>query len=279
MSSMTARIRENFGSLSPRERELATTILEFPGDVASYSATELAEIAGVNKMTVTRLVRRLGFANYDEARLASRAATVHGSPLHRLQSARDAQPTDLTYEQHLLQCVESISETAKAIDPEVFSRVVDALAQAPRVWILGFRNSANLASYARWQFTQLRPNVHLNVQSAETLGETFADVTCDDLLLLIGTRRRPRIFPSVMKAATALNARLVYMGDAHSAVEAPLPDLSILCATRSVVPLDNHAAVLSVIHALAAELFRRLGAKARRRIQRVGEIQEALDEI
>ncbi len=279
MKSMTIQIRENFHNLSPRERILATAILEFPGDVASYSATELAEIAGVNKMTVTRLVRRLGFENYDEARLASRAATVHGSPLHRLQSGNDSEPDNLTFKHHLLQCAESIKVTAQAIDAAIFSRIVDALAKSPRVWIVGFRNSANLAAYARWQFTQVRPNVHLNVQAVETLSETLADVGSGDLLILMGARRRPRIFSSVMQAARELDVRLVYIGDAHSAIEAPLPELSMLCVTRSVIPLDNHAAMLSVIHALAAELYRTLGSSARQRIQRVGEIQEVLGEI
>lgn len=279
MTSLTARIREKFDTLSKSEQVLAKAILEFPGDVASYSATELAQIAGVSKMTVTRLVRRLGFASYDQARVASRQANALGSPLHQLLSANRARSRRPGFEHHLLQCVENVETTARAIDSDLFGRVVEALATAPRVWIVGFRNSGNLAAYARWQLTQIRPQVHLNVQPVETLGETLADMTPKDLLVLVGTRRRPAVFPRVVEVARDRGVRLVYIGDAHSSAGTPLPELSLLCMTRSLVPLDNHVAVLAVIHALAAALFQKIGGRARQRIQQVGELQEKLGEV
>ena len=52
------------------ERRIADLILEFPGEIAAYSATELAKISGGSKAAVTRLVQRLGFASFDEARRA-----------------------------------------------------------------------------------------------------------------------------------------------------------------------------------------------------------------
>lgn len=279
MTSLTARLRERFDELTRNEQVLAKTILEFPGDVASYTATELAELAGVSKMTVTRLVRRLGFENYDQARLASRAATTHGSPLHRLRSANGPSDSTSSFEDHLLQCVSNIEQTARTIDRNVFARVVENLATAPRIWILGFRNGANLASYARWQLTQLRSHVHLNSQAAETIGETLSDIQPKDLLLLVGSRRRPNVFPRVVEAARARKATLVYIGDAHSAIGTSVPELSLLCMTRSLFPLDNHVAILGIIHALAASLFDRIGPQARQRIQEVGELQEKLGEI
>lgn len=279
MTTLTARIRDKFDALSNNERVLAQAILEFPGDVAGYTATELAEIAGVSKMTVTRLVRRLGFASYDQARIASREINALGSPFHQLRSDKRSKASRPEMQHHLLQCLENVEATARTIDPAIFARAVDLLAKAPRVWVVGFRNSANLASYARWQLTQLRPNVHLNAQSVETLGETLADIAPSDLLLAIGTRRRPDVFPRFVEAAQASGAALIYLGDAHSSVGVSMPELSLVCMTKSLVPLDNHVAVLAVIHALAAGLYQRIGRKARKRLQRVSAFQERLGEI
>lgn len=46
--------------LPATERRLAEFVLDFPGDLASYTGAELAELASVSKATVSRFVRRLG---------------------------------------------------------------------------------------------------------------------------------------------------------------------------------------------------------------------------
>ena len=44
--SFEARIRDQYARLPKSERKIADLILEFPGEVAAYSATELADLAG-----------------------------------------------------------------------------------------------------------------------------------------------------------------------------------------------------------------------------------------
>jgi len=44
-ASLLSRIRDHYGELRPAERRLADLILSFPGEIAGYSATELAEMA------------------------------------------------------------------------------------------------------------------------------------------------------------------------------------------------------------------------------------------
>ena len=45
--------------------------LDRPGELAAWNASELAEHAEVSNATVSRLVRRLGYGSYDEARRAA----------------------------------------------------------------------------------------------------------------------------------------------------------------------------------------------------------------
>lgn len=67
-----ARIRAQLPDLHRAEYKLGCFLLDFPGDLASYDAQELARLCGVSKATVSRFVRRLGFENYDAARRAAR---------------------------------------------------------------------------------------------------------------------------------------------------------------------------------------------------------------
>jgi DNA-binding MurR/RpiR family transcriptional regulator len=72
--SLQARVQQHYGELPKSERKLADLILDFPGEIAAYSATELANLAGASKAAVTRLTRRLGYQSFEEARVAARDA-------------------------------------------------------------------------------------------------------------------------------------------------------------------------------------------------------------
>ena len=66
--SFLGRVREALPELRPAERRLGEFLCDFPGELASYSATELASLADVSNATVTRFVKRLGYENFDDAR-------------------------------------------------------------------------------------------------------------------------------------------------------------------------------------------------------------------
>ncbi|RVN61034.1 MurR/RpiR family transcriptional regulator, partial [Sinorhizobium meliloti] len=79
--SFLARVREILPELHPAERRLGDFLCDFPGEIASYSAQELAALAHVSKATVSRFVQRLGYENYEEARRHARADKQTGSRL------------------------------------------------------------------------------------------------------------------------------------------------------------------------------------------------------
>ncbi|MBP2231033.1 DNA-binding MurR/RpiR family transcriptional regulator [Azospirillum agricola] len=283
---MTVRIRGRYAELSRTERQLADVILACPGELSGYSATELAQSAGVSKMTVSRLVRRLGFASFEEARLASRRGTEWGSPLYLLAQpdgpGRGAEAGDAAappVEAHFQHSSEAIAATARRIDPAALEQAARLLAEARRVWVCGARNSVFLAGYARWQFIQVRPQVHQMVAAGETLAETLADLGTEDALLLVGIRRRPPAIVRVLQAAGQRGIPTILIADSHSPLEELVPPLTFRCETRSLAPLDTHVAVMAVIHALAAELIRLTGAAGRARIQEIEGLHEALGEL
>ena len=79
--SLLSRVRDQLHDLPPTERRLADLVLDFPGELASYTASELAALAHVSNATVSRFIRRLGYENYDEARRHAREEKGSGSPL------------------------------------------------------------------------------------------------------------------------------------------------------------------------------------------------------
>lgn len=285
---LTARIRRHYGDLTRLERALADVILECPGEVAAYSATELAALAGVSKMTVSRLVRRLGYAGFEEARLASRGAAESGSPLYLLsKSAPDGKAGAEAGaggeppgpEAHFRASIDAIAATARLCRPERIAAVAAALAGARRVWVCGQRNSAFLAGYARWQFIQFRGEVHTLTAAGETWGEALADVGPDDLLFVVAIRRRSPAVVRLLKTAETRALPLALLTDSHTPLEILEPPMTLHCHTRSLTALDNHTAAVAVIHALTAELIRLSGPAGRDRIRLIEALHEDLGEV
>ncbi|MFD1626040.1 MurR/RpiR family transcriptional regulator [Azospirillum griseum] len=280
--ALTTRIHARYADLSRSEKRLADVILACPGEVSGYTATELAQNAGVSKMTVSRLVRRLGYANFDEARRAARRGTEWGSPLHLLDQTAAADGNGSvppTVEAHFQRSLDSVAATARLIDPDALRSAARLLHGARRVWVCGARNSAFLAGYARWQFIQVRPEVHHMVAAGETLAETFADLDDRDVLLLVGIRRRTPGIIELLRATQTRGIPTILLTDSHSPLEGPAPPLTFRCETRSLAALDNHVAVMAVIHALTAELIQLCGQAGRERIKTIEALHESLGEF
>jgi DNA-binding MurR/RpiR family transcriptional regulator len=273
---LTAEIRTRYDTLSRSERRLADAILDFPGELASYSATELAGLAGVPKATVTRLVHRLGFASFEAARLASRSASDGGSPLYRLRQDDGAVPAP-AWSAHLERCLGNIERLQP--DPAALDAAIEALAKARSVWLVGYRNNQYLAGYARWQFIQVRDRVHLLPGAGETLGESLASLGAGDLLVVLAIRRRVPVLARVMAAATAAGAEILWIGDSHSPDAAVGATWRFACETLSLAPLDNHVAPMALLHLLSAGLLDRMGAPGRRRLAHIEALHEDLDEL
>ena len=277
-ASLEGRVRAQYQDLPESERRIADLILEFPGEVAAYSATELAELSGGSKAAVTRLVQRLGFASFDAARRAARDAQTWGSPLYLL--SRDAPSGDFgaRVRDQIEQDARNIKLTLEWLRADVFDEAVNAICAARRVFLLGYRNSHYLAGYARSQIVQVRSDVYLLPGAGETIAEDIAGLTAEDILIVIGFRRRVAEVPRAMAAAREAGARVLYVTD-WSADPAPLATWTFPCAVRGKDVFDRYAAAMSLLHFLCVAIVDRLAAKGRGRLQRIENLHEDLHDF
>ena len=164
-------IRTAYDRLPVGERKLADVVLEMRGALAGYSATELAQSAGVSKATASRLVRRLGFRDYQEMRRQTRADGTSGSPLAEIARARTKEGSLARHLDHDRAC---LTATLEGIPAGLARRAAATLAKAERVWVVGFRNSYALALYARELLAQVKPDVRLLPAPGQTVAEELS---------------------------------------------------------------------------------------------------------
>jgi DNA-binding MurR/RpiR family transcriptional regulator len=274
--SLTGRIRTHYAALSPSERLVADLVLNFPGEIASYSASELATMAKTSNTAVTRFIQRLGFQNYDEMRRLARELGSAGSPLYLLDQPPPGARSFV--DAHVEVSQRNIATSFADIDPVLIDTVAEALARARQIWLIGVRNGYFLAGYTRWQFIQVREGVHVVPGPGETLGESLASFGPEDVAIVFGLRRRVPMIPQAIKLAEQAGTRVLLIGDQG------LPEdfgatWTIRCETRSHAPLDNHTAVLVLIHILAERLIRATATDGRKRLAFIDDLHGELDEL
>ena len=129
--SLQSRIRACYETLPSSERSVADLLLEFPGDIALCSATELASRAEASNAAVSRLIQRLGYASYREAQREVRNGQEAGHPLYLNNSlVRPADHGD-SLDEHLAQDLKNLTGSLAGV-----SRTVTILIAA--VWVLAF---------------------------------------------------------------------------------------------------------------------------------------------
>ncbi len=271
--SLEARIQDQYDSLPESERKVADLILDFPGEIAAYSATELAGLADASKAAVTRLIRRLGYANFEEARRTVRDARKWGSPVYLM--SKDAEPGTFATRIHeqIEQDVGSINLTMEALYKENFEEIVRAIAGAQRVWLVGFRNSHYLAGYARWQFVQVRSDVHLLPAAGETVAEYMADLRPDDLLIVIGFRRRVAAVGQILDQAQIAKIPTLFITD-PTARQAVRATWTVRCEVRGNDLFDRYTGAMSFLHFLSVAVARESGEAGRQHLKRVENLHE-----
>jgi DNA-binding MurR/RpiR family transcriptional regulator len=275
--SIHARLRSQYAQLSPGEKRLADVVLNFPGDLASYSATELAAISEVSNTAVSRFVRRLGFANYEEMRRLARQEQEEGAPLYLLERPAAGGSVSLV-ERHIETVTANLRRTFAFGAAETLAAAAAAIAGAPQVWTCGFRHGRFLAEYLRWSLAHARPRVRQLPGAGETLGESLVDVGREDVVVLFAIRRRVQAISPLLEAAAEAGARIALVTD-PGMVDTARAEWVIRCQTKTRGPIDDHASALAVAHVLTEQVIVGLGQAASRRLGEIDDLHDRLSEL
>jgi DNA-binding MurR/RpiR family transcriptional regulator len=275
--TLTARIREHYSSLRPAERRIADLILNFPGEIAGYAATELAVMAKTSNAAVSRFVKRIGFQTYDEMRVLSRDIKMAGSPLFQMDHSADHEPSGIVA-RYVETTVAALQHTCSTLTDALIEELATAIVGARRLWIVGFRHSYFLAGYFHWELIHVRPDVLLLPATGTTLGETMADIGRGDMMIAFGMRRRPGVLRSLLATTRGAGARILVIADLGLAEDLGA-DWTVRCDTRQLGPVDNHASVLLLCHMLLDRVIVRSGASGRQRFGLIDELHVALEEL
>jgi DNA-binding MurR/RpiR family transcriptional regulator len=247
--------------LQPSLRKVADFILRHPLKAATLTIEELAQATGTSPAAVNRLARAMqlgGFSALKTALVATLQDLV--SPVDKLRNEL-AQRSDGSFGLHEQMRIASsnLGSTANGNSQDTFAAVVEALAKARRVYILGFGNSAYLAGLAAANLVPYCADaVAVSMEGGnENAAYRLASITAEDALLAISLPRYSLDTLQLARYALERGAKVVAITDSPASPLAPIADHSLFATAEHPVLISSNIAVLALIESLVAAVMTR----------------------
>ncbi|HCL79474.1 MAG TPA: hypothetical protein DIC53_05855 [Synergistaceae bacterium] len=155
------RITSRTKEMTASQLRIAEYVLGTPEDAVFLTAKQLAERVGVSEATVIRFARFLGFSGYQEFYTAMTTFLMDRlSTLRRLAEYAAPQGNGL-FERAIQKDMDTLARAQAALPSESLKRAGKLLAEAPAVYIAGYRSSHSLAYYLAFYLSWILPNVHI----------------------------------------------------------------------------------------------------------------------
>ena len=271
------RIDRQYAALSPQEQRAADVVLDRLDDLAVYNASEIAQLSGVSKATVSRLVRRLGYEDFAQVRAQARLLRGLGSPMGSASAPAENDGASLAA--YLAAEQRNLELMLHTLTDGRLEAAAALLAGATQVAVVGRRNSYPVALHLRQQLAQIRPRVTLLPIPGQSLGEDLADLGTRDAAVLIGFRRRPQGFSRLIEALLGRDVPVVLIGDTSLEPWQDRVTHFLPAPLDSPSPFDSYAAAMSLINVLATATLARHTRQGRTRVSTITGLYDELDEL
>lgn len=250
--SCLPRVRGSFHRLRPSEQKVASYILAEPDRVVYSSVTEVAEQAGVSDATVIRFCRSLGFAGFQELKIAlSRELVAPERHIHQDIRRDDDLATAVRKAYHANH--QALDDTLANLDLETLRTIIQRVLTARRIHLYGSGTSGLAALDAHYKLLRIGiessplVDLHLRASAAALLAR-------GDVVIAFSHSGSTRDVVDVVAAAKKAGAWVVAVTNHRQSPLARHADVVLVTAAEETPfgsgGIPSVIAQLSVIDAL-----------------------------
>jgi DNA-binding MurR/RpiR family transcriptional regulator len=255
-NSLMNRISQQMSSMSKGQKSIASFILNHYEQAAYLTAARIGEEAGVSESTVVRFAMELGFEGYPHfQKELQEELKVRLTSAQRMKASFKLAGREDILGAVLQSDIEKLRRTSDKLDREQFNQAVDAILSARRIYILGVRSAAPLASFLGFYFNLIFDNIRLvHTTSVSEMFEQILPVGKGDVVVAISFPRYSKRTIKAMTYARSTGATVVAITDKAESPVSENSDISLLAPSDMMSFVDSLVAPLSVINALIAAI-------------------------
>ncbi|MBR3621404.1 MAG: MurR/RpiR family transcriptional regulator [Clostridia bacterium] len=270
--NISSRIDLYYDSLSKGHKKIADFIRTNYEKSSFMTAAELGRAVGISESTVVRFAVNIGFSGYPELQknlqemVKSRLTSVQRMEAAKRNDGRDFLDSAFSSD------IDTIKKTLDGLSREDFNGAVNAINSARRIYILGVRSSASIASFAAFYMSFLYDVVLVDTSATSEMFEQMFRIDKNDVCVAISFPRYSSRTVKALKFARSRGAEIISVTDSEISPIAPLATYLLLAGSSMVSFVDSLTAPLSLVTALVA-------ASADKREKDVHESLEQLEQI
>lgn len=266
---LTSRINEMYGKMSKGQKLLSNYIIDNYDQAVFLTAAKMGEIVGISESTVVRFATFLGYEGYPQFQLAMeemvkmRLNSIESDSVSNGNISQDGVLMSV-----LSADMSKIKTTMENIDEYVFDNAVETLLNAKRIYVVGIRSCAPLASFLGFYLNMIFDDVVLlTTNSASELFEQMINISDEDCIIGISF---PRYSMRTLKALEFANSRQAKIITITDSIHSPMnlySSCNLIAASEMTNIVDSLVAPLSVINALIIALCRKRQDKVAHKLE------------
>ena len=249
---MIKRIREKMLEMSKGQKLIANYIMDHYEKAAFMTAARLGAVVGVSESTVVRFAIELGYDGYPKLqKVLQELIKSKLTAVQRIEVSSNRINEDNILKSVLQSDMEKIKITMDEIDQTSFNEAVECILNARKIYILGVRSSAPLASFLGFYFNLIFDNVRLvHTTSVSEMFEQILRASEGDVVIGISYPRYSKRTTKAMQFVKSQGAKVIAITDSMESPLATPADHCLIARSDMASFVDSLVAPLSVINAL-----------------------------
>lgn len=255
-NELLGRMEERRSQMSKGQKRLAEYVSKNYDKAVFLTAAKLGEVVGVSESTVVRFATQLGYKGYPGFQKALEELVRNKlNSIQRMEVTYGRISQSEIIEAVLHSDIEKIKLTLEAIDQKAFDLAIDTLLNAKRVYVIGIRSCAPLASFLSFYLNLVCENVTLvNTNSSSEIFEQLIRINEEDVIVGISFPRYSMRTLKALEFASNRKAKVITLTDSIHSPMNLYSSCNLIARSDMASIVDSLVAPLSVINALVVAL-------------------------
>ncbi len=255
-NELQMRIEEKYRTLSKGQKRLAEYVLDNYDKAVFLTAAKLGEVVGVSESTVVRFATQLGYKGYPGFQMALEELVRNKlNSIQRMKVTYGRISQSEILETVLQSDIEKIKQTLTGIDQSAFEQAIDTILHARKIYVIGIRSCAPLASFMSFYLNLICDNViAVNTNSSSEIFEQIIRIGEEDVIIGISFPRYSMRTLKALEFASKRKSKVITLTDSVHSPMNVYSSCNLIARSDMASIVDSLVAPLSVVNALIVAL-------------------------
>ncbi|MCI9490640.1 MAG: MurR/RpiR family transcriptional regulator [Dorea sp.] len=255
-NELMQKLDDGYKRFSKGQKKLADFIRDDYDKAAFLTAARMGEEVGVSESTVVRFAMALGYEGYPEFQKAlGELVRTKLNSIQRMEVTYGRISQGEILSTVLQSDIEKIKLTMNAIDHEAFEMAVDTILNADKIYVVGIRSCAPLASFLSFYLNLICENVvAVHTNSSSEIFEQLIRINRKDVIIGISFPRYSMRTLKALEFASNRKAKVITLTDSVHSPMTLYSSCNLIARSDMASIVDSLVAPLSVVNALVVAL-------------------------